>query len=430
MNWTTEQILGLAPDQFTLRAGRSAATLESWPALHHDGRILWGTFASSSKRTEETAVHQPTRSFTCTCNSRKAPCRHTMALLLLWQENQSAFTPGAAPNRLTLWAKRQTLRSQRPASNSHAQETQMTQLQTGLDELELWLTDTVRHGLARLPDRPKSYWQTMADRLVDAQAPTLAQELRRLAAVPTSQANWPDEYLQRLGRLYLIVQGFRHFDQLAAPIQADLQTAVGWLPSLHTDSTIVNDHWLVLGREQEQMGHVTHHFTWLWGQESQRPAQLIELGTVSRPEGRNLPTGTVWQGALRFLPGSWPLLAQEVDGLIAHETAVSPQGFATIREATEAHSQALACNPWLSTFPMLLHNVLPHRDDDNWRLMDASGTYLPLPDKFGHGWHLAAMAGGTPSLTLFGVWHGRIFHPLSVWHQNRWLDLHIWRGLR
>lgn len=430
MNWTTEQILGLAPDQFTLRAGRSAAEPENWPTLHHDGRLIWGTFASSSKRTEETAVHQPTHTFICTCNSRKSPCRHTLALLLLWQENHQAFTPNTPPHKLATWARRQTIHSQRPIRNRLAQETGFAHLQTGLHELELWLTDLVRHGLARLPDRPKSYWQTMADRLVDARAPILAQELRRLATVPTAQANWPDEYLQRLGRLYLIVQGFHHFNQLPTTTQADLHTAVGWLPQNENDPTTITDHWLVLGREQEFHGSQTRHSTWLWGEASQRPAQLIQLGSAARPEGRSLPTGTVWQGTLRFLPGSWPLLAQEKEGLTAATTAVLPHGFNTIREATQVYSHALASNPWLSTFPMLLHHVLPQRHDNHWQLTDASGTSLPLPDKFSHGWHLTAIAGGTPSLTLFGLWHGRIFHPLSVWQQSRWLDVHVWRGLR
>lgn len=54
----------------------------------------------------------------------------------------------------------------------------------------------------------------MAHRLVDAQAFTLAQTVRNMANVPTSQPNWPETYLQQIGRLYLIIQGFGNFDQL------------------------------------------------------------------------------------------------------------------------------------------------------------------------------------------------------------------------
>ncbi len=153
------------------------------------------------------------------------------------------------------------------------------------------------------------------------------------------------------------------------------------------------------------------HFTWLWGQASQQPAQLIELAAVARPEGRCLPTGTVWQGTLRFLPGSWPLLATRHGDFGEEATAVQPHGYPTIRDAAQAHSQALAHNPWLPAFPMLLHHVMPQHNDETWQLLDRSGTTLPLPDKFGHGWHLAALAGGAPSLTLFGVWQNHISTP-------------------
>jgi hypothetical protein len=310
MNWTTEQILGLAPDQFTLRAARSTAEPERWTALHHDGRLLWAIFPNGSAKTAETAVHLPSHTYTCTCNSRKTPCRHTVALLLLWQENRPAFTAQPAPRTLAARANRHTIASQRPLRHSYSQETQLAHLQTGLNELALWLTDLVRHGLARLPDRPKSYWHTMADRLVDAQAPTLALELRRLATVPTAQPNWPEAYLQRLGQLHLIIQGFRHFDQLPATTQADLQTAVGWLPPPHDDTPPITDRWLVLGRQQEFLGSQTRHFTWLWGQDSQQPAQLIELAAATRiPMGAACPPAPSGTVRCTFCPAAgrcWP----------------------------------------------------------------------------------------------------------------------------
>ena len=62
------------------------------------------------------------------------------------------------------------------------------------------------HGLANLPDRPKSYWETMANQLVDAQSPALAQELRNMAKLHAQHPNWPEDMLKRLGRLYLIIK--------------------------------------------------------------------------------------------------------------------------------------------------------------------------------------------------------------------------------
>ena len=429
MNWTTEQILGLAPDQFTLRAGRGLAEPQKWLALHHDGDVVWGIHPNGRNNSGETAVFLPTFSFICTCNSRKAPCRHSLALLQLWQQHAAEFSPKSPKRNLTAWSKREQSKPQR--ANGRSQTTNnLTQLKIGLDALELWLLDMVRHGLAQLPERPKAYWDTMADRLIDAQAIPLAQTIRRLAQLPKAHPDWPEQILQEIGRLYLIIQGFHQFEQLPTTTQADLQTAVGWLPN-STENLPISDNWLVLGRQQEPAGSHTRHTTWLWGQKSQRIAQLIDLSRSAVPEGRWLPTNTVWQGALRFAPSGSPQIAtrhgqlQEIDF-----PAITPTGFGTIRDATQAYGRSLAVNPWLADFPMLLQNVQPKPTESGWQLEDPSGTWLPLPEKFSHGWHLLALAGGNFDLTIFGVWNGRFYHPLSVNIQQTWQDIHIWRGVK
>ncbi|MCA9917571.1 MAG: hypothetical protein KC445_06430 [Anaerolineales bacterium] len=428
MNWTIEQILGLAPDQFTLRAGRSLAEPQKWLALHHDGDVVWGIFPNGRHNTSETAVYLPTFSFICTCNSRKAPCRHSLALLQLWQQHAPNFTPQPPNPKLTAWSKREQIKQAR--ANGRSQPNNLSQLKTGLDALELWLLDMVRHGLARLPERPKAYWDAMADRLIDAQAIPLAQTIRRLAQLPKTQPDWPEQLLQEIGRLYLIIQGFRQFEQLPVTTQADLQTAVGWLPTA-TENPPIHDTWLVLGRQQEPAGKHTRHTTWLWGQKSQNIAQLIEQTRSAVPEGRWLPTNTVWQGTLQRTPSGSPQIAtrhgqlQEIDS-----PTIMPPSFGTIRDATQAYGRSLAANPWLADFPMLLQNVQPQPTESGWQLADPSGTLLPLPEKFSHGWHLLALAGGNFDLTIFGVWNGRFFHPLSVYAQQTWQDIHIWRGVQ
>ena len=436
MDWTTEQILGLAPDQFTLRASRGVADQQRWVSLHQDGATLWGIFPNGRQKTGETAVFLPSLSLTCSCNSRKFPCRHSVGLLLLWQQQAKQFTSHPPLRHLATWAKQQQMQHNRSAEEhgrillTQPPKQRLEQLQAGLHELELWLTDMVRHGLASLSDRPKSYWETMAHRLVDAQATALAQELRSMANIPITQPNWPEDYLKRIGRLYLIIQGFHNYDQLSAATQADLQTAVGWLPQPTDEAEQHTDNWLVLGRQQELLGKQTRHITWLWGEASQKTAQLIEPGQTTRPAGTCLATDSVWHGTLRFAPGNWPQLATRQGGLHQQTQPIQPRDFATIQHATQVYSQALAANPWLTHFPMLLHSILPNQEQTGWQISDQTGTHLPLPEKFAYGWHLAALAGGVPSLTIFGVWNGRFLQPLSVNINNRWQDIHIWRGVR
>ncbi|MCB9009910.1 MAG: SWIM zinc finger family protein [Ardenticatenaceae bacterium] len=436
MDWTKEQILGLAPDHFTLRAGLGVATPQKWIALHHAQATCWGLFPISRQKTVETAVFLPNFAYTCSCNSRKAPCRHVLGLLLLWQQAPQKFTNQPLPATLTAWVKQeQHLLQPTTAANgrfptSRPSPQKMNQLLAGLNELELWLLDMVRHGLASLPERPKTYWGTMANRLVDAQANDLAQTVRQLANIPSSQPDWPETLLQQIGRLYLIIQGFQRFAQLPPPVQADLQTAVGWLPQTTNKANIISDNWLVLGRQQETVGKQTRHITWLWGQNSQMIAQLIDLPAVGTLEGSALATNSLWQGSLRLLPGSWPLGAVRHGRLQTSAAPVQPIGYQTIRAASQTHNEALAANPWLTQFPMLLHNTQPSQTETGWQLLDETGTSLPLPPKYAYGWHLAAIAGNGPSLTLFGVWNGRFLQPLTALQHNQWLDIHIWQGVR
>ncbi|WP_420631635.1 SWIM zinc finger family protein [Candidatus Leptofilum sp.] len=428
MDWTTEQILGLAPDQFTLRAGRGLANPKKWIALHQADDIIWGIHPNGRSKTGETAVYLPTFTTRCTCKSRKSPCRHSLALLQLWQQQAHKFTSHSKSKTISAWIQREKM-GQYASIGPQAQD--LAQLKAGLHALELWLLDMVRHGLARLPERPKTYWDTMAHRLVDAQAVLLAQTVRKIAQIPKKQPNWPEQLLQEVGRLFLIVQGFRNFDQLPLTTQTDLQTAVGWLPTFLPTATHQTDHWLVLGRQQIDVGNHVRHLTWLWGQQTKTIAQLIVQTRQQQPEGIWLPTNTNWLGTLKFAPSNWPQIASR-HGQLQESTAaaVPPRGFATVREAAQAYTQALAANPWLVHFPILLNQVQPRLTEAGWRIEDGTGTWLPLPEKFSFGWQLMALAGGSPSLRLFGVWNGRFLQPLSINQNNQWLDIHIWQGVK
>jgi len=57
-------------------------------------------------------------------------------------------------------------------------------VQSGIEELSLWLENLVRQGLAWAQTQPPSFWEQIASRMVDAQAPGLARLIRNLAALP------------------------------------------------------------------------------------------------------------------------------------------------------------------------------------------------------------------------------------------------------
>ncbi|KAA3655979.1 MAG: hypothetical protein DWQ04_32430, partial [Chloroflexi bacterium] len=302
-------------------------------------------------------------------------------------------------------------------------------LQTGMSELELWLKDLIRNGLADLPERPKKYWTAMADRLVDAEAPIIAHTLHTLSKVPVKQKDWPELYLRQLGQLYLFVQGFNHWDILSPETQADLKTAVGWLPT-QCGNLEINDTWLVLGRTQEVYGRHRRLLTWLWGISSQRPAAFIQAIKSGKATSNHYTTGTCLNGPIQFFAGNWPIFGfQSAPPTITKNQDSVDFGFDFIDNAVNDYTQVKATVPWLPFFPMLLKQVKPIRNDGVWLLVDEAGTILPVVAPFSFGWHLAGFSNGR-NLTLFGIWDGTAFDPISVETDQGWLDLRILRGVR
>ena len=71
----------------------------------------------------------------------------------------------------------------------------------------MWLRDIARGGLAAVGSQPPKFWERTAARLVDA-CPGVARLVREMAGVPASGEGWEGRLLERLGRLYLLMEGF------------------------------------------------------------------------------------------------------------------------------------------------------------------------------------------------------------------------------
>src|SRR5215470_17970544 len=96
MNYSAEQIIALAPDAASAKAGRSLATASKWQNVGHDERALWGECQGSGAKPYQTVIDLSEPAFKCTCPSRKFPCKHALGLFLL-VANQSPTSDTVAP---------------------------------------------------------------------------------------------------------------------------------------------------------------------------------------------------------------------------------------------------------------------------------------------------------------------------------------------
>jgi len=82
--WDRVRVLALAPDAPSQRAAQSLVSGRAWPtAGAAEPGALWGECSGSAAAPYRTVVDLSGPAYRCSCPSRKFPCKHALALLLL-----------------------------------------------------------------------------------------------------------------------------------------------------------------------------------------------------------------------------------------------------------------------------------------------------------------------------------------------------------
>ncbi|MBX5449426.1 SWIM zinc finger family protein [Thermogemmatispora sp.] len=437
---TLNILADLAPDDQVLKAGQKLASQGQWQALGQDEQALWGECQGSNLY--RVCVDKLSLKTSCTCPSRKIPCKHSIGLLCLAVSSPERLPVSPAPTWVKAWLTRHAglLRqpgSQQSAAASAASETlepapndtkaqgrqqrsyrrQQRMLQ-GLERLDLWLTDVLRNGLADLQGETLNQWEQEAAALDDAQMPGLASRLRLLTTVPYSRPDWPELLLRQLGKLALLGEAFRHMERLDSGLQEDVRQVLGL--SLSSEELLsrgerVRDRWLFLGQRLEQRDQLWQQRTWLLGQQTGRQALLLQYSPASKEPmfAERYPLGCTQEAELIFWPSAYPQRAR----LLAYDSPATPlsssPGAASLADFLEMVATALARQPWLERFLCVLSEAMPICLDEgqHWCLRDRHGQALPLSR--GPHWQLLALSGGYP-LTFIGEWDGTELFPLAA----------------
>ena len=440
MNWTAEQILALAPDAPSAKAGQGLATARKWQALGADEQAAWGLCQGSGKDPYQTQIDLTEPAFRCSCPSRKFPCKHELGLFLLLATQPAAFKEKRPPNWVVEWVASRAKRAQQrvekqvkveagektvdAAAQAKRAASRDAKVTTGLQELEVWLRDIARGGLAAVQSQPPNFWERTVARLVDAQAPGVARLVREMAGIPASGEGWEGRLLERLSRLYLLIEGFKRGAVLPEAVQTEIRALIGWTQNqeelLRLDG--MRDRWLVLGQRVEEEDRLRAHRIWLWGERSGRAALILHFAHGQQPLDASFVTGAVIDAELVYFPGAYPLRAivKQRHGPTSSPDGIS--GYPKIADAHEAFTGAIAANPWLEKFPMPLLNVTPlrhgHEHSEMWFVRDAEGRVLRLAPRFESGWTMLALSGGR-EIDIFGEWDGDHLWPLSAFAENR-----------
>ena len=118
---------------------------------------------------------------------------------------------GRRPGRST--ATNTTCR-RRPIDRPDGRDDRVARMYDGLDELDRWLVDRMRTGLADPALARYATWDALAARLVDARAGSLANRVRRLAGLVGASPDWHERVLDEIGLLHLLSQAGRRLGTL------------------------------------------------------------------------------------------------------------------------------------------------------------------------------------------------------------------------
>ena len=284
----------------------------------------------------------------------------------------------------------------------------------GLDELELWIGDQIRTGLAGLERGGYAAVEAVAARMVDAQAPGVAGMLR---GIPGELAleGWPERVLDQLAALHLLVQAHRRLDRLPAALAATVRARVGY-PVSRKDvlaSPGVEDDWLAVGQVDTVEYRLETRRVWLWGRRSRRWALWLTFAPAGGAPDTTVTAGSRFTGALHFYPGAGEHRAvvgagQEVAG------PTEPPPPESLAAARRRFADLVAADPWASRMPTaLLVAPVPPVEGGRWRLRDVDGACREVLGSAGEPWPLLARSRGEV-VPVVAEWSTAGIRPLAV----------------
>jgi len=187
MQWTDEKIAALAPNDSTERRGRTLANSAKWNSIATNYEAIWGECKGSGSQPYVVQVNLSGPKYKCSCPVRKPPCKHVLGLFFLFAKSSAVFKYQAPTEAVKNWLSQQSttvisstskliapvLKTEEAIEQAKVAKekrwAQRVQLMTsGMDELELWLTDLIRQGIANTDIQKASFWNQVAAKMVDA----------------------------------------------------------------------------------------------------------------------------------------------------------------------------------------------------------------------------------------------------------------------
>lgn len=427
VNLNRDQIIALAPDSASVKAAEKLLSPAKWPLLQFNASAIWGECQGSGSNPYQSRIDLNGPAFKCSCPSRKFPCKHGLAMFLLYCDRPQHFTETtAAPAWVTEWIDSRQDKVQKKAdaaanakpldevAKTKRDEKRQHRVEQGIAELKRWLEDITRVGLGELTSKNYRYWEHLAARLVDAQAGGLANRVRQLGAKVMQGASHLD-ITAEFADLALLAEASTRTDQLPALLQQDIRGHIGWTWSQDDilSQPSETDQWQVWSHRVTPEDSLLRQDIVIQGVASQRFARLLQFAhnTQRATLLQGWIPGNVYDAAVHFYPGVHPLRAIAPQAEWIQTTAFN-SATVTLDTMLQDYRNRLVSQPWLGPWPFVLEAVTPRLHQQTIWLHQGE---LAIPTRMSERerWQLLALSAAEP-VTLMGEWNGDRFVPLTL----------------
>lgn len=428
MYWNDNTLQAFAPDAATLERARNIAFAFRWQEILGNEQILWGEY-KTGVAPFYTAVHLHLPQHTCTCPSRRRPCKHVLSLLLLYLNGTDGFLVGHDyPDWVEKWLNR-IKKVAIPANPDRIAEIKLpektlTQIQAGLAELQAWLFDLVEQGLAGALSQAPDYWDNFAARMVDAKLSGIAKRIRSCRNLKNAE-NAHEILLAEIAEWYLFVKGFQNMEKLPFDWQQELLAQAGATvqKKVVLAQEGIQDHWLIIAQVEKLEENLRMRRTWLLGQNTAKTVLLLDFAFGTKADfEEKWQVGKFIQATIVFYPGAYRQRAL-VKNFEPSSSSFAPSGFHSWEAFATSYAAALSQNPWIKPYPVLMEQIIPLKNGSQLLLVDKTGKQLPAKSPENEMWKLLAVSGGEP-IKLFGEWDNQWIQPLSVITTDRIISFH------
>ncbi len=433
MQLTEDQILALAPDEASKKAGKDLSTPSKWVCKGINEQAIWGECQGSGSKPYETQVDIVTLAFKCSCPSRKFPCKHGLGLLLFNAKQANSFTDYTPPPWVTEWLAKRTEKEEKKVEQANRPVDEVAQnkrvqareqsIEDGVSDVLLWMKDTLKNDIIHLPKKGTAVFDTMAKLMIDAKAPGLAGMIKSLGRINFYEDGWESQFLQQITNIYLSIAAFKNRDESAKILDADVRNQIGFTQNQEAlkNQARIEDHWLVLGKQTTEEDNVTTERNWLYGITSYQYALVLQFSVRGQGITFSLTPGMYIQAELVFFPSVVPLRAI-IKKQIASDRQVISIGLPNWQAVLNVMASNKTSLPFTTSRPIIVQQLTPVLFNQEWFLQDISAAIIPIHEVETIIWKLLALSGGK-ALQMALIVNNNMFQPIGVWVHQQYINL-------